>query len=314
LIKEETNLNSKYNITIGIPTFRRFESIVKLIDQIKASLVLREKAKVIIINDSGNDYDCIEYDNYFEKSDFSDNLIDCSYIKNEANIGYSRTFLRLFEECDTEYLLVMADDDLLIDDNFIEILDFLEKNKPDIASPQWLRNEKLYRGESITRKVEAEEYKRCCGHAPGVIYNVKKASEFLPLLRERISMNCSAALTYPQVLLCISMMITYDNCWHLSYPIAKEGDALGSGIKDSSGNHYGSFASRLQQAAAFDDFILSFKENDYRNRVLKQSRFSSLSSVIKSDADVRKAISSRFKRKSLLSKLLALLPTSVKGK
>ena len=125
---------------------------------------------------------------------------------------------------------MMADDDLFIDDYFIEILVFLSNTKPDMASPQWLRGNDIYRGVETTRKVKYIEYQASCGHAPGVIYNVNRAREFLPLITERVEKNCSAALTYPQVLLCISLLLNGDNCWHIAYPVAKEGHGLPSGI------------------------------------------------------------------------------------
>lgn len=277
-------------VTIGVPAYRRFDSLVKLIRQIKASEVIRKNCKVLVINDSGAAYNNQQYRDFFKAETCVDDSFDCRYIENANNIGYPKTLIRLFEECDTEFLLMMADDDLMIDEYFDEVLELLTNIKPDIASTQWLRNGMLYRGKTRLIKVQSLEYQECCGHAPGVIYNVAKVVEVLDLLRKRLEMMCAAGMTYPQVLLCIALLIKNDNCWFFPYPLAEEGDALPSGINDGFGHHYSSVSSRIQQFAAYDNYISCFSDSDVKKIILNQSRITGIRRILGSDSAMRRTI------------------------
>lgn len=242
-------------LTVGIPTYKRPESLAKLLNLIFSTPQFHENVEVVIINDSGTDEFDAEYDEAIYKFNWG-----IRFIKNEMNVGFPKSFVKLILECQTSYLLVMADDDLLISEHFLEILYFLKEKAPDLLSPQWIyKNGRFGRGVKQTRKVKIEEHRLCSGHAPGVIFNVNKSREFIPLVENRIISNCAATLTYPLVSLTIPLILAANNCYWFGKPIAREGDAHRSGIKDAKGNHYSSLASRIQQIAAFDDYILSFR-------------------------------------------------------
>jgi glycosyltransferase involved in cell wall biosynthesis len=271
-------------ITIGIPTYRRPESLIKLLENINTLSDLNIDIDVLIIDDSGAE----DFNVRNKKGIESFKDLKINFIINQFNLGLPRTFLKLLSECKTKYLLLMADDDVLIKDNLLRILDFLEKENPDLLSPQWLyKSGKYGRGINSTRKVTPEEHRLCCGHAPGVIFNVLKAKEFLTIIEDRIDQSCNATLTYPLVALSIPMILSYDNCYWYGKPIAMEGDACESGLKDSKGNHYSSTASRIQQIAAFDDYLLTFAESENREKILASSRSWSFQKVLNSNKSLR---------------------------
>lgn len=215
--------------------------------------------------------------------------VEVNYEKNSTNLGFPKTLVKIFEKCQTKYLMMMADDDQIIQDHFVKILKFLDENKPDLLSPQWLyKNGKFGRGIKTTRKVNIKEHRLCSGHAPGVIFNMHNTKQFIPLIESRINAKCAATITYPLVSFAIALILANNNCWRYGAPIAMEGDNCESGIKDSNGNHYSSLNSRIQQIAAFDDFILTFEDSKTRNQLLLVARAWSMQKAINSNIDLKK--------------------------
>ncbi len=283
-------------ITIGIPTYRRPDSLVKLLKHLESSEdFTRKNTEICIINDSGSEYE----DSYKCKiSPYLDsNKLNIRYLSNSENIGYPKTFIRLFKECKTDFLLLMADDDLMVSEHLNEILEFINEFEPDICSTQYFRGDHMYRGKIQTRKVKYSEFQQCNGHAPGVIYKVKNALEFLPDIEKRIHQQCSVASTYPQALLCIYLLLKNNHCWFLAYPLVERGDDMPSLIKDPEGNHYSSVASRIRQIADYDNFILSLPESEERNIILNSSRASALVRLFNASAELNERMQKRYGHK-----------------
>jgi hypothetical protein len=271
-------------LTIGIPTYKRPHSCAKLLNQILNSQILNDNVKVIVVNDSGSE----EFEKEYATIINSYDGLDINYLTNVQNIGFPKSLLKLFSFCETKYLMMMADDDMIVIDFLEDILRFLNEKKPDLLSPQWLyRNGRFGRGIDVTRKVEIEEHRLCSGHAPGVIFNIENVREFIPIIEKRINIGCAATLTYPLVSFAISLILKNDNCWWYGEPIAMEGDNCESGIKDEKGDHYSSVNSRIQQIAAFDDFILTFEDSQIRNKLLLESRAWSIQKLLNSNKELK---------------------------
>lgn len=253
-------------LTIGIPTYNRPKSLAKHIDGVFLSNSLKYRIKVLVINDGGP----TEIDELLQqrKEQFS-NLTSA---RNSKNLGFARTFLKLIEACETKYLMLMADDDLVLFEDFEHLFELINIYEPDFISPQWLRKNQIYRGQSKTAKIKPKDFMKSSRHAPGLIFKVETIKKMIPDLNERLSRKCSASETYPQVTILIELILSNAKCWSLAVPVAKEGDALPSGIKDQKGNHYTSFASRLQQAADFDAYILAFPKSNVRDQILNKCR------------------------------------------
>lgn len=229
-------------MTIGIPTYKRPDSLAKLLTIIANTPEFYLNSEIMVLNDSGTK----DFDEGYDHALKYGKDLKIDYLRNETNIGFARSFCKLIQECKTTYLLLMADDDILLKDHFSDILIFLKEKNPDLLSPQWLfKDGRFMRGIMEARKVEPEEYRHCCGHAPGVIFNVEKARKFVNLVQGRININCAATLTYPLVSFSIPLILSYNNCWWFGKPIAMEGDACASGIKDAHGYHYSTLASSV---------------------------------------------------------------------
>jgi len=281
------NYKNRKIITIGIPTYRRPNSLTKILSQISSESVFYENAMIVIVNDSGSK----EFENEYIKAINTFGNIHIEYIRNKINLGLPRSFLILLENTKTKYLFYMSDDDILISQNLPGIINFILEKKPYIVSPQWIfKNGRFGRGINKTRKIKPEEFRLCCGHAPGVIFNVEIAKEFVPIIEKRINTRCTATYTYPLVAFSIPIFLKYDNCWWYGKPLVMEGDNSPSQIRDPKGYPYYSINSRIQQIADFDDYILSFPESELRNRILKASRAWSLQKAINLDKELKKEV------------------------
>ncbi|MEP1923781.1 MAG: glycosyltransferase, partial [Ekhidna sp.] len=256
-------------LTIAISSYRRPKSIEVLLRSIARSSSLSPSLKFIIINDSGLDQ-CNKP--YRDVIDSLSSILNITFIDHEENKGYPKSFIEIFSICETKYVMMLADDDLLDLSDIDRLLEFLHEVNPDICSTQYLRENKIYRGQRVSRKATPSEFRELNGHAPGVVYKVDSVLNIVSLVSTRLSENNVIAHTYPQVLFAIDMLLNNMNCWFYAGAFASEGVAMPSGIKDASGAHYSDIASRIQQLAAFDEFINGYPSSLQRDEMLFASR------------------------------------------
>lgn len=103
------------NITIAIPTYDRNEKLIvnlnNLLPQITTQkIIIVDNCSTIPVKNSLNEL-IIKYSN-----------ISIKIYSNKTNIGIAANFLRCFEYCETEWMWLLSDDDLVCD-NAIEILE-----------------------------------------------------------------------------------------------------------------------------------------------------------------------------------------------
>ena len=257
-------------LTIGIPTYNRAESILRNIKELMAGKAT-QLVDLIVIDDGSND------GTFSLINEHVKNQQRVRVLANETNVGYARTFIRLFQACKTPYLMVMTDDDSVIIPKLKPIISYLEKNQPDFVSTQWLQGQHIYRG-GPEGSIFPSEFMDASCHAPGLIYRVAACETGLELLALRLNEARTDATVYPQVLLIICLLRAKANCQWLAIPSSREGDAKPSGVRDSSGDVYWSLQSRLKQLSDFEDlFVELLKASDdpptrimteaHRNRV-----------------------------------------------
>lgn len=248
-------------LTIGIPAYNRLIELRALISQLKANNVL-EIAEILIIDDGGNE--CI--------GDYLGELsADIRILKNKKNLGFAPTFLRLFEECTTDYMLLVCDDDLIDVESLKPLLQFLSC-QPDFISPQFFSGNTMERGIEETRKIRPLEFLDCCRHGPGLVYKVEACKRGLDMLRQRLLMGKADATLYPQAVIVANLLCESEECYWLNYPTAYEGAGLPSGICDSDGNNYWAFVSRCRQLVAFDDLLVSLLVSERSAAMLSYHR------------------------------------------
>lgn len=256
-------------LSVAIPSYRRADSVRVALGSIFASVPDHFLPEVIVINDSGRECDIDAYRRVVEESDCPEKI---RLIENPRNLGYPRALSKIFEECRSDYVIIGADDDIFKLHNLEVLVDFLRDKAPDICSTQFLRNGKVHRGETKTRKADLTEFSKLNGHAPGVVYRVAAVQPIIRKLIKLLYEKNTFAEVYPQVVFSIDLMLRNGNCWFFSEPFIEEGAQLSSGIKDSSGEAYWSLGSRIQQLADLDKFIMMYEESSLRNEIIAVAR------------------------------------------
>jgi hypothetical protein len=113
------NLSSS-NFTVGIPTFNRHERFLKLYNQLYQYSGIDNFKLIISDNNSGPKVNSI-----IEESEFKNNI---NFINRKFNVGPIANILRIFEECQTEWLIIIGDDDEINPSFFSDLRQEIAKN------------------------------------------------------------------------------------------------------------------------------------------------------------------------------------------
>lgn len=109
--------NKKYDVVIGITSYKRFDQCYRLIDQLLNQKTLFNY-KIVLINDGSDD---IKYDIF---NNLSDKILYIDKKVNKGKMGYYETINHLWSEVkkiDTNYFLQM-DDDFILCNHFLDKL------------------------------------------------------------------------------------------------------------------------------------------------------------------------------------------------
>ena len=259
------------SMTIGVPTYNR-GSVVEGLTITASRFAAESRLRVLVLNDGSKD------DTDTRLGALQVKGYPFNFESNRKNLGYARTFLRLFELCDTEYLMVMADDDHLIERGVSESLEVLAREPYSFVCTQWLQAGRVYRGREHFMQMTPSDV-LCSRHAPGLIYRVQDTTEARNFLKERLSLRCSYAEMYPQVLVVLHMLLNRKVCCYLPIATAREGFSMESGINDAHGDTYYSLRSRLRQAASFDEILSTFPLSDELTEVVFAAGVDHLSGI-----------------------------------
>lgn len=116
------NRDSNLLFTFGIPTYRR-------------SKTLHETIESILGQQTNIEFNILIVDNNPERNDETENLIynkysnikNLTYIKNSKNLGLTGNWNRLFQLCQTKYMIMVHDDDYLLPIFMERISYFIDK-------------------------------------------------------------------------------------------------------------------------------------------------------------------------------------------
>lgn len=120
---------SKPTLTIGIPTRNRNDLITDLLDDVFSQLTDKTRARVrVLIIDNASD---VSYRSVVEKySNLSPDTI--SYIRNKTNIGFSANIDKVVQSADSDFVLIMSDDDGLLPGTIDAVLSLIDAH-PDVG-------------------------------------------------------------------------------------------------------------------------------------------------------------------------------------
>ena len=242
-------------LTIGVPTYNRAESVSHLLHEL-AALPQTDSVEILVIDDGGSDgtFAMLSADPVIAAR--------ARVLRNDRNLGYPRTFARLFAECTTEYLMVIADDDEIVAENLPVLLENLEQHHPSFVSPQYLLGSTVQRGRTAPGPIAPRDFLPASVHAPGLVYRVEDCGGGLEELVERVEAEWADALIYPQVIIVMHLLLARGNCSWLAVPTVRAGANEPSGIRDANGRTYWSVDSRWQQLKAFDVLLARHVASD----------------------------------------------------
>lgn len=231
---------SEPSLTLAVPTYNRAGHVRRLVNCM-APAIEAGKIRALVVDDGSSD-------STLDALGALQSAPDLRLVRNEANRGYARTLLRIFEECETDYVMVVADDDDLEPDEFASLIRWLGDVQPDFASTQWLRGTELYRGSTETRLIRPLEYHSCAAHASGLVWRISALQRPLSILKSRLEERSEIAETYPQLVLVTSLFAAGAEMWWWARSPAREGESPApSGIVGMTGTHYSHPTSRLLQ-------------------------------------------------------------------
>jgi glycosyltransferase involved in cell wall biosynthesis len=235
-------------LSICIPTYNRKKCVCALVNSIIESGLL-SKIDLIVIDDGSSDNTYAELQKLKYPSDVNARII---YQKNK---GLANTLLSFFLECETEYLMVVADDDVILAEGIRGLINFLNEKNPDFVSPRWLASNGVCtdRGRTIAEKIDLKNLHQAADHAPGLVYRREAMQCVLEPVIERIKKGCYISTIYPQVVLLLYLSLQTDKFWW--YPEAVGGYAKSgpepSQLRDKNGNEWSSVVGRWQQQISF---------------------------------------------------------------
>ena len=222
-------------LTIGIPTFNRQKFIVRVIQSVSGC------APILVVDDGSTDDTVASLARV-------DGL---RLISHAQNLGYAQAFIRLFEECTTEYLLVSADDDFIHPTAVQDLSTYLQRARPTFVSTTWVDGGSGTQRGNSSRRIHHDEFLKASKHAPGLVYHVLSVKKILPVLKDAVESREEAALAYPQVVILAALLAGGADCWWSDIAPVAEGFAQESGIRTTSGATYDSFESQMQFRSSF---------------------------------------------------------------
>ena len=189
-------------ITICIATYNRSKIVARLVQEL-LNFELNDQIEILIIDDCSTD-NTIE-----ELSKFSHHN-NVSIFKNEKNLSRARTLLRYFNLCKTEYLIELADDDILYKDGILELLSLLPTLDVDFLATRWTTEERAYmsptgpylagRGSDKVKEISSlTGIKGQCNHTPGCVYRASSLRFSEKYILERLDKDCPLAFFFPKL-------------------------------------------------------------------------------------------------------------------
>ncbi len=184
-------------VTVSVVTYNSSKYIIETLDSIKAQTY--SNLKLIVSDDCSAD-NTIEIVNNWVK-DNSTRFLSTKVLTTEKNTGVAANFNRAFDACDTEWLKVIAGDDLLLNNCIEDFVDYIEENPAAVVTfsrvrtfvsskgrKKWYSSWHDYDFFSLSPKEQYNYliYKGNRLPAPSCFYNVKRLRELRISYDERI--------------------------------------------------------------------------------------------------------------------------------
>jgi glycosyltransferase involved in cell wall biosynthesis len=249
-------MNQNQLITICIPTFNRAILVKELIEDLIESKV-NDIADILIIDDGSTD-------NTLEQIQCFQSHKNIQVLANLTNLGVAKTFMRCFDECNTEYLIMMTDDDLFFKDGLTKVLEDIELHHPDFIATTF----------NTSQNYKSRNYKKiselgfldiwvAAKHSPGLVYKTSAMKCAKDILIENLNRKNLAAYFFPQIILLTLMKA--NNLKLICSPniiaVKDSTKSQSSQLVDELGASYLSLSNVIKRHLSFSEFYNSLLEN-----------------------------------------------------
>jgi len=114
-------------LTIGIPTYNRASDLDKCLSSLLNQVQEFEEYIEIFISDNNSEDQTSEIVQKYVSSGFKINLF-----RQKQNVGMDKNFATLYEKCQTKYLWLFSDDDILLPDGLNKIMHILKHKEAGV--------------------------------------------------------------------------------------------------------------------------------------------------------------------------------------
>lgn len=194
---------------------------------------LQHSCDILIVNDS-SESNIIKESNLILAGD------SLRVIENGKNLGYAKSFMTLLQNINTNYGLVLADDDELDLDNIKLLIAFLGTSNSPLIRTQWRGIDGSHVYPENKKAIILREIPHYFNHAPGIVYRRDIINNYLHFLDDQIEITNNLWVKfYPQVVL---SYLVNANSELLYIPLSTGGySQIGpqeTDLKDSEGRDY----------------------------------------------------------------------------
>jgi glycosyltransferase involved in cell wall biosynthesis len=205
-------------LSIGIPTFNREKVIQENILHILQDNFLSENNINLIVSDNKSDDSTFQIINCIKNG--LGNPKNIILNQNKENIGVFKNIFKIFELCETKYLLITSDEEFIIKNNIPALIEFLHEEMPTFVSPQMFIEGELYRGSKITKKIPASSWEQAGFFTSGLVFDVQKTKHIIDKYYKYLTAD---HIFYAQTLLICELMILYPRTqWFLNIPVVEQ--------------------------------------------------------------------------------------------
>lgn len=234
-------------LTIVLPTYNRSHNACKrLEDLINDGIHLSNK--IIVVNDGSSD------DTYNKLEEFKD-IQNVAILHNPNNLGYAKNLMFCINQCETEYVLFMTDDENYYHEYFLEIEEQICNANPmiDFMSCSW-ESPSSTRNFRKLAKIDCFGIWKSAKHASGLIYNARSLKKYFKKLEEALEDSCLVAHFFPQIFLLHHVYANGGALYVCPIKIGGNDEAITTNINDHSGNNYKSIYNAFHRHISFQNF------------------------------------------------------------
>jgi glycosyltransferase involved in cell wall biosynthesis len=250
-------------LTVAIPTFNRIDAAQKTLKSL-SPIFNQPQVKILVIDNGSTD------GTYPTLQESFPSVHNLESLRFEDNLGFFESFLRLFENANSDYLLLLSDEDEV---NLVELpalLRYLQIKKPGYISSQFFKDGQLYRGNHLTQSISLLDLEKSSFYISGLVFNVSKSQKITLKMRDGLKAN-PFILLYPQTYLALMLKISDGGYW-LESILASKRDNLPTSVVDARQESYTSKSSRISQHFGWEEMVKKII-SDERDKLSRRDIF-----------------------------------------